>query len=68
MYEQFLMAMLTNHSAGLPLARIHNMLKMYVSEPPYDKTAQQLEGFLQQLVSEDKLSSTNDVYSKRAQW
>ncbi|KAK9790960.1 hypothetical protein WJX73_003133 [Symbiochloris irregularis] len=67
-YEQFILAMLTNHTGGLSLARIHNMLKMYVSEPPYDKTAQQLEGFLQQLVGEDKLSATNDIYSKRAQW
>ena len=67
-YEHFLMGMLTNHSGGLALERIHNMLKMYVSEPPYDKTAAQLEAFLGQLVADDKLAVNNDVYTKRAQW
>lgn len=67
-YEQFIIGMLTNHSAGLSLERIHNMLKMYVSEPPYDKTASQLEAFLRQLVADDKLSLSNDVFTKRALW
>ena len=67
-YEQYILGMLTNHSAGLPLERIHNMLKMYVSEPVYDKTAAQLGAFLGQLVADDKLSVSGDVYTKRTQW
>ena len=39
-YEQYVLGMLTNFDS-LPLERIHNMLKMFVAEPPYDKSAQQ---------------------------
>lgn len=67
-YEQFIMGMLTNHSAGLPLDRIHNMLKMYVSEPQYDKSAGQLETFLGQLIANDKLAAANGLYTRRTQW
>lgn len=67
-YEQYILGMLTNHTAGLELERIHNMLKMYVAEPRYDKTAAQLEAFLSQLVADDKLSVNNGLYTKRAQW
>ena len=67
-YEQYILGMLTNFTAGLPLERIHNMLKMYVAEPAYDKSADQLGAFLNQLVADDKLSMSNDVYTKRAQW
>ena len=65
-YEQYIMGMLTNFSAGLPLDRIHNMLKMFVSEPPYDKSAAQLEAFLGRLVNEEKLAFASDLYTKRA--
>jgi len=41
-YEQYVVGMLTNFPS-LPLDRIHNMLKMFVSEPPYDKSVHQLE-------------------------
>lgn len=39
-YQQYVVGMLTNFDS-LPLERIHNMLKMFVSDPPYDKTLQQ---------------------------
>ena len=47
MYEQYVIGMLTNFPS-LPLDRIHNMLKMFVSEPPYDRTSEQLAAFLAQ--------------------
>lgn len=39
-YQQYVIGMLTNFDS-LPLERIHNMLKMFVSDPPYDKSLQQ---------------------------
>lgn len=63
-YEQYVMGMLNNFDS-LPLERIHNMLKMFVSEPQYDKSAQQLEVFLGRLVSEDKLLHSSRSYSKK---
>ena len=63
-YEQYVMGMLTNFDA-LPLERIHNMLKMFVADPPYDKTAAQLERFLARLVAEQKLSVDRGSYSRR---
>ena len=67
MYEQYVLGMLSNFTAGLPLERIHNMLKMFVTEPAYDKTAAQLEAFLGRMVNEEKLAFSADVYTKRGQ-
>lgn len=64
-FEQYVMGMLTNFDGGLPLDRIHNMLKMFVVEPPYDKSADQLSAFLNQLVAHEKLSCQDGVYRKR---
>ena len=41
------------------------MLKMFVSEPPYDKTSDQLEAFLAQLVAEDKVVLEGNQYRRR---
>ena len=49
------------------LERIHNMLKMFCTDPVYDKSAAQLEAFLGRMVSEERLSFAGDVYVKRAQ-
>lgn len=62
-YEQYVVGMLTNFDA-LSLDRIHNMLKMFVADPPYDKTAAQLEAFLATLVAADKLTTENGVYRR----
>lgn len=62
--ESLVVGMLTNFPS-LPLDRIHNMLKMFVSEPPYDKTADQLEGFLTHLVAEEKLVLEGTQYRRR---
>ncbi|KAK9825161.1 hypothetical protein WJX81_008683 [Elliptochloris bilobata] len=64
-YEQFVMGMLANFD-GLPLERIHNMLKMFVSEPPYDKSAEQLAAFLGGLVADEKLVLEGSLYKRRA--
>ena len=55
-YESYIMGMLAN-LGKLPLDRIHNMLKMFVagSEHKYNKTAQELNVFLQFLVKQGKL-------------
>ena len=33
----FVVGMLTNFEAGLPVDRVHNMLKMFATDPPYGK-------------------------------
>lgn len=55
-YESYIVGMLSN-LGQLPLDRIHNMLKTFVtgSEHKYNKTPQQLQFFLQQLCKGDKL-------------
>ena len=63
-YEQYVIGMLTNFPS-LPPDRIHNMLKMFVQDPPYDRSLEQLEAFLGQLVAEDKLALEGNQYSKR---
>ena len=63
-YEQYVVGMLTNFPS-LPPDRIHNMLKMFVQDPPYDRSLEQLEAFLGQLVAEDKLALEGNQYSKR---
>jgi len=63
-YEQYVMGMLTNFPS-MPIERIHNMLKMFVVEPAYDKTQAQLEKFLMSLVRAEKLAHDGENFSKR---
>ena len=63
-YEQYVMGMLTNFPS-MPIERIHNMLKMFVVEPAYDKTQAQLEKFLMSLVRAEKLTHDGENFSKR---
>ncbi|KAG6547269.1 hypothetical protein Mapa_011205 [Marchantia paleacea] len=63
-FESYVVGMLTNFES-LPLDRIHNMLKMFVSDPPYDKSLPQLQGFLARLVSEEKLEFREGSYRRR---
>ncbi|XP_024541138.1 anaphase-promoting complex subunit 2 isoform X1 [Selaginella moellendorffii] len=63
-YESYIVGMLTNLES-LPLDRIHNMLKMFVSDPPYDKTLQQLQGFLGSLIADEKLEFREGVYRRK---
>ena len=66
MYESYIMGMLTNFDEGLPLDRIHNMLKMFVVEPVYDKSAEQLSGFLMKLTGEEKLQLAGNLFKTKA--
>jgi anaphase-promoting complex subunit 2 len=62
-YESYIVGMLTN-LGPLPLERIHNMLKMFVtgSELKYDKTPQELSSFLDYLCNQDKLEYSDRMY------
>lgn len=64
-YESYVLGMLTNFDS-LPLDRIHNMLKMFVSDPPYDKTSAQLGGFLSKLCVQGKLGLTDTGEYKKS--
>ena len=59
--EPFIVGMLTNFDA-LPLERIHNMLKMFVSEPPYDRSIDDLGKFMNTLVHCQKVSLEGKMY------
>jgi anaphase-promoting complex subunit 2 len=63
--EQYVMGMLTNVEGGLALDRIHNMLKMFMVDPPYDKSAEDLAAFLRGLVADEKLAFIGGVFKKR---
>jgi anaphase-promoting complex subunit 2 len=60
-YESYICGMLTN-LGQLPLERIHNMLKMFVtgSDVKYNKTPQQLSIFLKHLCKQEKLECGPD--------
>lgn len=60
-YESYICGMLNTHGQ-LPLERIHNTLKMFVtgSDIKYNKTPQQLSRLLQHLCKQDKLECGPD--------
>jgi len=60
-FESYIVGMLTN-MGQLPLDRIHNMLKMYVSgsDVKFNKTPQQLSSFLKYLCKQEKLECGPD--------
>uniref|UniRef100_A0A1D1ZE48 Anaphase-promoting complex subunit 2 n=1 Tax=Anthurium amnicola TaxID=1678845 RepID=A0A1D1ZE48_9ARAE len=61
-YEKFIIGMLTNFGS-MALDRIHNTLKMFcIAEPAYDKSLQQLQSFLDGLISEEKLEMRDGMY------
>ena len=63
-YESYIVGMLRNFNS-LPLDRIHNMLKMFVSsgEHKYDKEIESLEQFLDSLCKQEKLETDGLMYS-----
>eukprot|EP00891_Asterochloris_glomerata_P007911 jgi/Astpho2/7911/Aster-06390 len=65
-YQGWILGMLTNFEAGLALERIQNMLKMFQTSPPYDKTSAQLSQFLGRLVTEEKVTQEGDLYKLRS--
>ena len=60
-FESYICGMLNTHGQ-LPLERIHNTLKMFVtgSDVKYNKTQQQLSRLLQHLCKQDKLECGPD--------
>lgn len=65
--EPFIVGMLTNFD-GLPLDRIHNMLKMFVTDPPYDRGIDDLSRLLESMVGRGVcvFEQPARVYRKRA--
>lgn len=61
--EPYIVGMLTNFDS-LPLERIHNMLKMFVSDPPYDRPLDELAAYMGKLVAEDKVVLEGGVYKR----
>ena len=61
-HEQYIMGMLTNFES-LPLERIHNMLKMF-SDPPFDKSAAQLEALLASMCAREKITLDAGTYRR----
>ncbi|KAL1514528.1 hypothetical protein AB1Y20_003625 [Prymnesium parvum] len=63
--ESYVIGMLTNLGT-LPLARIHNMLKMFLSsEERYDYSEAELRRFLSRLVEDGTLEHSDGVYKIR---
>ena len=63
-YESYIVGMLRNFST-LPVDRIHDMLKMFVStgEHKYDKKIGDLQLFLNQLCAEEKIETDGVLFS-----
>lgn len=64
-FEPFVIGMLTNFDS-LSLDRIHNMLKMFVTDPPYDKSIEDLSAFMSRLSTEDKVILEGGLYKRRS--
>jgi hypothetical protein len=64
-YENYVIGMLTNFES-LTLERLHNMLRMFVINPKYDKSQEQLADFLGHLVGRDRISTEGALYRKKA--
>ncbi|KAA8491063.1 Anaphase-promoting complex subunit 2 [Porphyridium purpureum] len=60
-YESYIIGMLQNFDS-LPLERIHNMLKIFVVAPAYDKTQAQLAEFLDALIDAEKIELVRGAY------
>lgn len=55
--------MVSNFPAGKSLAEIHNMLKMFYKDPPYNKTMEELAGILAGLESQEHMSLKAGMFS-----
>jgi anaphase-promoting complex subunit 2 len=62
--EPFILGMLTNFDS-LSLERIHNMLKMFATDPPYDKSLVELSTFMTNLSLRDKVVLEGKAYRKK---
>jgi hypothetical protein len=64
-YENYIVGMLTNFES-LTLERLHSMLRMFVINPKYDKSQEQLADFLAHLVGRERIAMEGALYRKRA--
>ena len=53
---------MTNYAA-LPVARIHNFLQMFMTDPPYMRTEAELHDLLTKLCNDGKLEYSGTNYS-----
>jgi anaphase-promoting complex subunit 2 len=60
-FESFVSNMLEN-LGPMPLDRIHNMLKMYCMDPPYDRTVDQLQVLLSRMIHADAIDKEGANY------
>jgi len=60
--QSYVTGMLNVHGST-SLDRIHNMLRMFVSDPPYDRSIDELREYLGSLADADVLDCSNDHYS-----
>ncbi|KAJ6246262.1 anaphase-promoting complex subunit 2 [Anaeramoeba flamelloides] len=61
-HKQFIINMLTN-LGQLAFDNIYDMLKMFVQDPPFDRTKEQFQDFLDRLVTQDLLEFGSGVYT-----
>ena len=61
-HQQYITGMLNNFEDGLTLARIHNMLNMFVMDGTYTASEEELGQFLEQLATNDVLVTVGGVY------
>lgn len=65
--SRFLVVMVSNFPGGKSLPDIHNMLKMFLKDPPYDRTLEQLGAILGRLAAQERVSVCGGMYSVRRQ-
>jgi anaphase-promoting complex subunit 2 len=61
-FESFVIGMLTN-LGPMPLDRIHNMLKMYCFDPPYDRSPEDLHRLLVRMIDQDQVDISAGAFS-----
>ncbi len=64
-FESYILAMLQNLKA-CPLEKVHNMLKLFVKTPVYDRTQDQLASLLAQMVDENKIEVQAGMFKIKA--
>ena len=65
MLEAFVLGMLTNFEGGLPTDRIHSMLKMFATDPPYEAGMGATAALLARMGREEKVVGEGSVWRKK---
>lgn len=65
MLEAFVLGMLTNFESGLPTDRIHSMLKMFATDPPYEAPMAATAALLARMGREEKVVGEGSVWRKK---